>query len=225
MKVFTASPCTGTGSLLAGLLTFLLACLLACWLALLAYMLCLLCLRRFAYLLACLLACMLTCKPHTVCFLHLVYILECLGALSGSVFDAWWRSVAPLSPILETLAYPRTHRARLLLHGCVCDCAFVLCCVRVYINTCVNVRWSCLHVWFYPVCKPNHPSARLFPTHKHVFAPFNWLIKWLFAATPSLYIYIYIYAVLCCQVFGDVHGQLRDMLTLFGTFGMPGIAM
>ena len=73
----------------------------------------------------------------------------------------------------------------------VCGRAFVLCCVRVYIHICVNVCVSCCYVWFCPVCNPNHPSVRLFPTHKHVFAPFNWLIKWLFAATPCVYIYIY----------------------------------
>mmetsp|Transcript_47221 Transcript_47221/g.122036 ORF Transcript_47221/g.122036 Transcript_47221/m.122036 type:complete len:531 (+) Transcript_47221:169-1761(+) len=27
-----------------------------------------------------------------------------------------------------------------------------------------------------------------------------------------------------CKVFGDIHGQLRDLLLLFGTFGMPGSA-
>ncbi|EOD06605.1 hypothetical protein EMIHUDRAFT_44023, partial [Emiliania huxleyi CCMP1516] len=41
-------------------------------------------------------------------------------------------------------------------------------------------------------------------------------VKRVFAAQPGL-----VHAPAPCKVFGDVHGQLRDLMLLFGWYGMP----
>ena len=158
---------------------FIFVCdLFESWVCLLIYGACGMFTCRFVWR-VCVSVCCIVCLAVFVLVFRCCSIFHLLKHVCGRV----WLCVC-LCPCLLYACF--------LLHGCVWLCiCFVLCsCIHPHMCQCV-----CVVVMFNfvpRVHQPIHLSVCSQHTY-NVFAPFNWLIEWLFAASPYVYIYAFTY--------------------------------